>query len=491
MEVAPEIEVLQETQNVVDRSIGHFTANFTVYPELSFWVPANQVYEYITDVMVGDDPFKSIDSTRGFRSGDFWVEGTLTADGGSGNLQNRLGVTDRYSYYTGLTAQTIQTAGSTLVSKIGTSVIGVDYQSERYRYLAFFPTSGLLLLTGDEKSLSSSGYTTDLTLFNLFGGNASSASKGLFYADKDSSESRSGNFAGTGAKTVFSAYERVYSDSNYAKGVEIASRTATSNTDNEFTDIDLDGKTIGVYFANGAAILLTESETDNSIEVEGDSSFDGKIGNENYLGPVTVKEANVKMFISKDAFFVNLDGNGSNKNFLGLKSLDNENSYLAGVPGLNNFEHIGWGIWSMTEKNSSTQSLFGYASFGNKASHTPDIDVQGLRNNSSVFTYRGAAMGSVFNSGQTPTIQFGSTTMTVNFGTGGITGEVGFSNDSVQLFRGGGDIGAAFNGSATLNGGGSGYFNGQFFGGGATEAAGTFGATAGNRIVIGAYGVKK
>ncbi|MGK0184167.1 MAG: hypothetical protein ACI9YB_003492, partial [Halioglobus sp.] len=481
--------------DVVDRSIGHFSANATVYPEPSFWVPANQTYENITDVTVGDDPFKSIDSSRGFRSGDFWVEGTLTPDIGGLTLQSKLGVTDRYSYYTGLTAQTLQTADGTLVSEIGTSVIGVDFQNERYRSLAFFPTAGVILLTDDSDSVNSTGYTTDITLYNLFGGNVHNASDGLFFANKDGSETRNGKFAGAGAKTLFSAYERTYSGSQYAKGVEIASRTATSNTDNEFTDIDLDGQTIGVYFQNGGATLFAESETDNLLEVEGNSSFNANIENseaKDYIGTVRVREDNVRMFVSKDAFFINLDERTTlDQNSLGINNLDDENSYLAGVPGLNSFKHIGWGIWALTESGNSSQSAFGYASFGNKASHTPDIDLDSLRNNSSVFTYTGAAMGSVFNSGDTPTIQFGSTKMTVDFGTGGITGEVGFSNDSVQLFRAGGDIGSAFNGAASLNGGGSGYFNGQFFGSAAEEAAGTFGATNGNRIAIGAYGVKK
>lgn len=483
--------------SAIDNSL-QMDIDSATYPLPSFWVPSTQQYTQVSDVTWGKDSSKSVSATDGLKIGDYWIEGTLTTVGSSGNVQTKLGVPDQYAYYTGLTVQTLQKAEGTSSEEIGLSVTGIDYSSKRFSSLAFFPEQGAVIIAEDNNVVETSGFDVDLTLYSLSGGNVDKHEDGLFFSESKGPSGVSGKFAGTGAKTIFSKYDRSYSSSQFSQAVDISERTSSTESITANTQLQVDGSSSGVVIASdGAATMIPESEASNTLGVEGNSNFSlsiDKSGGKNYLGPIEVKAKDVEVFISKDAFFTTLDKEGNISNYLNITSLDEDNSYLAGVPGLNDFDYIGWGIWSVQESGGASQRLYGYTAFGKNDQLTPSVDISTLKGSgdSNVVIYKGPAMGSVFNSGETPTIQFGTTVMNVDFGTGGVSGAVTFSADTIQMTRSAGtDIGSSFSGSATLNNGGSGYFTGQFFGSQAKEAAGTFGATNGSRVAVGAYGVKK
>jgi hypothetical protein len=483
--------------SVLDSSL-QIDLSSTTYPLPSFWVPATQQHTQISDVSWGKDASKTVSATDGLKIGDYWIEGTITPVASSGSVQTKLGVPDQYAYYTGLTVQTLQKAAGSSTDEIGLSVTGIDYGSKRLSSLAFFPSQGAIVVTGGNNVVDTSGFEVELVLYSLSGGNADEPEDGLFFSDSDSDVGFKGKFAGTGAKTIFSKYEHPYSSSQFAKALDISERTSSTSSITANTKIQVEGSTVGVVISSsGSVALIPQSEASHTLGVDGDGNFGMgivKSGDKNYLGPIKVKAKDVKVFISKDAFFTTLDKEGSLSNYLSISNLDKENSYLAGVPGLNDFEYIGWGIWAVQESGGASQRLYGYTGFGRDDQLTPSVDITALKGSgtSNVVVYRGPAMGSVFNSGETPAIQFGTTVMNVDFGTGGINGAVVFSSDSIQVSRTAGtDLGSSFSGSATLNGGGSGDFTGQFFGSQAKEAAGTFSAINGSRVAIGAYGVKK
>ncbi|MFT4553743.1 MAG: hypothetical protein ACI9S8_002384 [Chlamydiales bacterium] len=425
----------------------------------------------------------------------------ITPVSNGSTIQEQLGITDRYSYYTGITVQNLQKAAGSLSQEVGLSVTGWDFGSSstpRYHSVAFFPEQGALLISDElGGALTASGFATDVTLYTLFGSNSERITEGLFYAEDVSPELRKGKFAGTGAETIFSVYERSFNSDQFSSAVAVARRTASTDNINDYTVLDLVGQTVGVVFSESGAAMIPQNETSNTFTVTGNSDFHlnfQEVKGGSSVGPIPVYDTRVEVFISKDAFFTNLNGSSRTlENYLSISSIEDENSYLAGVPGLNDMKYVGWGLWAVQQSESPRQRLFGYTSFGSSSNYTSISDLDALIGNgaSNVVTYTGPAMGSVFNSGEQPTIQFGTTSLNVDFGNGAMTGEVGLGSDKIQMIRSAASLSYSFQGSSTLNNSGSGFFRGQFYGVQAAEAGGNFSASSDNRHAIGVFGLKK
>lgn len=471
------------------------------YPLPEIWSSSDQDYQKIVDVSWGNDEDRVIDSSKGFKVRNLWMEGEPTpVDEQKETLQEKLGVSDPYAYYVGLTVQSLKEAASSEeVMEIGISSTGIDFsEDEKYYSLAFFPEQGTILMSLEEGShIKADEYETDITLYSIKGGNAEEMNEGLFFAEDTSPEERIGKFSGEGAVNILSGYDRSYQE-EYSYAISNAHRTNAADDVKGYTDIHLKGNSVGVILSGGnAEALIPEDELSNSFELKmGDKDFELEIiksNSINYLGPVQVKASgDLKILISKDAFFSNLREDGT-VSYLSIEELDKENSFIAGVPGLNDFHYIGWGLWAIQEDDGD-QRLFGYINFGLEDSYTSIEDMNALKNlgQSYVVSYRGYAMGSVFNLGELPKVEFASTTMDVNFSTGEIVGQAIFSADKIGFIRSASEFTShSFSGDASLNGGGSGFFKGQFFGPMAKEASGVFNASNGTRHAIGTFGVKK
>lgn len=198
------------------------------------------------------------------------------------------------------------------------------------------------------------------------------------------------------------------------------------------------------------------------------------------------------VFISKDAFFSQIDSANKHVNF----SLPS--SFIAGIPGLDDMLYSGWGIWAVQDTARFNQWNFGYLGFGNVAHETSLRDMNQLKREadrlikkgfSPIVNYSGSSMGSVFNVGEKPKIEFGTASMGVNFSSGTVLGIIKFQKDLINLK--GKVSGASFAGSSNLNGSGQGSFQGAFFGPMAQESVGTFGAQSQGRQAIGAFGMSK
>lgn len=237
---------------------------------------------------------------------------------------------------------------------------------------------------------------------------------------------------------------------------------------------------VKVHFPQKQSLVLLGNYLDIYIPEKGGNLFSYE---------VLPKES---VFISKDAFFSQLDS--SNKQ----TSFNIPSSFLAGVPGLDDLLYSGWGIWAIQDKSYFDQWNFGYLGFGNITHATSQRDMNLLKKEaenairqgaSPIINYSGSSMGSVFNIGEIPSIRFGKASMEVNFSNGSLSGAIDFTKDKIQL--NGYISGSSFAGNGKLNGGGRGSFQGAFFGPMAQEAVGTFGTQFQSRQAVGSFGVSK
>jgi hypothetical protein len=211
-------------------------------------------------------------------------------------------------------------------------------------------------------------------------------------------------------------------------------------------------------------------------------------------------------FITKDAFYAQ-DNYGVLVNLSSVSPINQElyvnRSLVLALPGLNGFEHIGWGIWNIRSDGIGT----GLGFFAFIQAGTLDYNYEEFKANipnpaeigAQVVDYRGIAMGQIYdvNTMMLPDLAVGTAQMSVNFGSGAITnGAINLTDSMHNVNIGfGGQINAF--GTAAYNGTFSGntVLNGTQVANGVRgmlveqEAVGTFNARDTSTVVTGAFGM--
>jgi hypothetical protein len=309
-------------------------------------------------------------------------------------------------------------------------------------------------------------------------------------------------------------------------------------SDEDFTDLEA---------MNITAISLSFNAFDDSPEDEEDytayiDKIEMEMEGDNDPAEDWAKEAalndNDSLYISKEAFYI-----PDAVDFMPLSSLESKytpndaTAFMVALPGLEQFEHVTWGIWGTSVENSSgpDDSLFGYFAFGNDEvrARINDRDfyvdyINELRrlgiSSPEILTYTGKSMGSVFGPDRTGAIQVGSASLTVNFASNGVGGLINLGQDEIKLNVGTIDAlnsllkdALIYSGQTQMNGASfnGGQYGVSFFGkinfkdieglsddakiskireaiqDFAREGAGTFNASDGAHHAIGTFGVKR
>lgn len=192
-------------------------------------------------------------------------------------------------------------------------------------------------------------------------------------------------------------------------------------------------------------------------------------------------------YISKNSFYTALKP---------VAGADAGTSYVLGLPGLEQYAHLAWGV-------IRSQDTFAFFGAGQQSALTSASQLAALEGSANR-TYLGEAMALLHDGGlgYTSGILSGRVTLNVDMTTGGLSGGFSFQNNETS-FTLGIATGAtwaglidpltkspSFSGDLSIDGAGSGTFQGQFFGAQAQEVGGTFSAVAGSRTVMGAFGAK-
>lgn len=216
------------------------------------------------------------------------------------------------------------------------------------------------------------------------------------------------------------------------------------------------------------------------------------------------------LFIDKNAFYVPFTANSQSiftPDISGYTKVDGK-TVVSGLPGLEDYSYLLWGIWSseMTEDANPSNVVQAKGFFGGGlVEHLSDpAGYASFASGHNVVNYSGLAIGNVYNlSGNYANFHSGTANITVDFTSNQISSgyvnlgpaKVNFQAGSISISS----TGLPFTGNTTLSidgasASGSGSYHGQFFGNGADyakEASGSFGATNSTHKVMGAFGVKR
>lgn len=505
-------EYFRNTNILIDGSDGssftereiNFNSEEWILPEI--WKPNMDAYKGISNVSLGYKGVCELEPSD-IKVGNLLMSGDLTSVNEEGAfLQEKLNLSGKYSYYTGFSFQSLKLGASEEVKSLGFTSMAIVSDdagdaSTRFRGLSFFPEQGIIIgLNKVRGEVDSQELSSEMVMYSIFGGNKEEFEEGFFFSELNEKMLMDGKYAGPNAENIYYSYSRDISETGeYVEGGGIVLQTDSTDQSTVHTKMNLEGYSAGIILDSEEDRLISEENTRDSFTLSGEAGFTLNFLLYSYLGGVAIDEASdagdVEIMISKDAFFTDLElDTEAGANHLEISSLDVNNSFLSGLPGLNDFENIGWGIWALQE--AGDRRVFGYISYGIEGNETSIEDLQALKSNGDFYVnYKGSAMGSIFEVGEIPHIQFGQTEMNINFSTGVINGSVNFKDDIINLsknpieeFTG---FEPVFQGNAQINGEGSGYFRTQFFGENAIEAAGTFGVESGVKRAVGAFGVKK
>lgn len=259
--------------------------------------------------------------------------------------------------------------------------------------------------------------------------------------------------------------------------------------------INYAGEIKGVILDEGAGLLIEDSLS-ITANLSGNPSSNSlvavqDIGTEQLL---SLSDAN-NSFISKDDFFSSFEtsptgGQLSMGANFPSQTIITTNTFIQDVPGLENFNYIGWGSWAVEGSINQARGYIGLTQSG--PNFAPDIQAiinTGVTN----YTYSGVSVGSIFDSANpSGVLHNGTTSLNVDFSNGTVVGNttlgplnIGFQNGVIN--------GAGFKGDTLLNQTNTtGGFVGRFAGPMAEEAAGSFHARDGpTTTAVGAFGVSR
>lgn len=215
------------------------------------------------------------------------------------------------------------------------------------------------------------------------------------------------------------------------------------------------------------------------------------------------------IFISKDMFYL---PNEDAKDYIPSSVLSNNSyTFLTTLPGLEDYETLSWGMWSVVTPGDIASTAFGFFGMGNEDYATTWCELDDYRDAiasqtaAQVFNYSGDVLGVIFSGSSNTGYVTGSINFSIDFLNGVTSGTnnqislndetISLNNVSVGMVNGS----LGFSGTTTwdevptANGIKGKFFNDpdttktdvQRF---ARESAGTFNATNGSSYAIGAFG---
>ncbi|MBN4066518.1 FecR domain-containing protein [Simkania negevensis] len=433
---------------------------------------------------------------------------------------------DAITFHANLGLFTITQGGSVVQSSEGGRV---DYSASSYsvvtafgrNYKSFTDSEGLLsgYFIGDSDITDSTD--AEGIIFNYTDGDASasvvSSSTTFLSGTVAIPFIEHTNSVGFAAYQTPSTTTTSFKMAGFWAGVEVTS-TGTNLFSLDTTNSSL---TIGLSVVSTSPRMLDAAQS----AVYGHNSLTTLI-------PSTNSSENI--FISKDAFFSAIEIAGSSfvpvNGHTGWTDLSvvisavdtNTNSFIVGLPGLDQYDHISWGLWNVRDWSGFSASDLASGIFDIDEEHAsayfamtdvatfdliPDFSSMAFHfAGVTEYSYRGEAIGTIYSTGITPFIQSGSAHLIIhmkNTADKMVTGSVNLGAHEIQMAGGiltdsAGNLKAQFSGTTTLNNAGSGQFQGAFTGTvnsvGTTfqpnEAAGVFNAQNTTHSATGAFGVE-
>lgn len=218
--------------------------------------------------------------------------------------------------------------------------------------------------------------------------------------------------------------------------------------------------------------------------------------------------ADFPIFISKDMFYL---PDTQAKDYIPLNGLDQSKTFLASIPGLEDYETITWGMWSVVTPGDNITTAFGFVSMGNMDYATTNEELENYRYlvqsaTAQIFNYSGDVLGVIFNGDGTNTGYLtGTITFSIDFANNqgyGDNNKISLNNETINLE----DLAVTpmitgqliLSGSTEWNGNATGSIEGGFFNDPDTsksdvdrfarEATGVFNANDGSRTAVGVFG---
>ncbi len=394
------------------------------------------------------------------------------------------------------TPTAITGSGPMVHSEQGSLTVGFDFSTSEVRILGRMPDGTVLIGKGGTDSATENGFSTDITIFSTEGFN--DGTNGIISNAVASATALVGRHVGPNAESLILDYGQDGANTGdpFAYGVGIAGHQDSGTISNDGYSgtahgvwIDETSGTAVVRHLDGPALAVVMNTDPNNFASTGTITL-GASGQ-----VLEFTQDSVNTFIDKDSFFSKINpttGTGTMvtlDNVAGSRPLDPDNSFILSMPGLENFEHITWGIWG-SKDSGADERAYGYFGIGRRnqggtSDLIPDFSALSARPDP-VVTYTGVTTGTIFDSGGAYNA-FGSASVSVNFNSGAVTGNLNLGPEQVGLNGLIDQATAGFSGSATLNGGGNGTFGGGFY---ADEMAGSYGASNGTKAVTGAFGAK-
>jgi hypothetical protein len=381
--------------------------------------------------------------------------------------------------------------------------------------LIFHPGFELLYINGHGDSDSEYHLIGETAMVSLLGHN-----EGVYDYSR-TSDTFGGFFAGdTGQSLIVKTERGSFEESSnpsvhqsmpgFSGAVAVAKQVTFSDTALSFA-----GVAHGAWFTSSndwvssdASSQLVDVDIDMSVSVDssGDlASYGLEVENTSSpsspyaIGSSGTDATALKSYISKNAFVGQVKQTSSVQ--IGAVSgsfvTDMRNSFIVGIPGLEGFEHISWGVWGIAGESAGTPTGRALGFFGMASDCTsmeiPDVAAI-LASVSKTRQYGGVAIGQILDS-TTPLGQFemGAVLMNFDFDARTVTGNINFRSDinigiSGILDFTGSDFQGSFGGATTLHGSTvlDGIRGNMVF----DEAAGSFKAGDTQQKVIGAFGVK-
>lgn len=429
-------------------------------------------------------------------------------------------------HYTGASLRTsvkgpeISTSSDFPVSDMGISKLVVSPDDGKIFGMHFFDRGEVIIFDGETSDKRS--FNGKVAVFNTQGENSSG--EGMFSVSWDDNGEFSGTFASDEGQSMVFDYDRNLVDTgeNFALQYGVGTAGVSEGLDS-LEDINFIGVMEGINFSSGGSAYILQGgstgvdmnfiyEVKESTETGFyEPSFGGAVKDNYYAREFYLfnDSGDMNLFISKDAFISTVQSIYSD--WLGYDQIDNvsfgfpfseeyldpSNSYMIGLPGLEDFSYSSWGMWGV--KGAATGSrVFGYFGMADETlSLFPDISAISLSQDP-VYHYQGRAIGSLFDA-ENPhgKMMFGSSSLNVNYKLGNMYGEIIFPDDisvylegySLEQNYGETDkLSSQFGGISRLNGSpNQDSFSLRFSGSSGEEAVGAFSAGDDTRALSGAF----
>ena len=395
------------------------------------------------------------------------------------------------------TGPSVAVTGPVVVTDRAEFAMVMNFNNNSAKVLGRLPDGSLLIANASSSNVTENGFDAQLTYFSMDGLNYYGT---LYESTLSANTLLHGKFAGSNAKSLFFEYQDEASSGDpFAFGVGVGSDTtptATLPTTESYSfvahgAVEQSGGGM-VYILTNPDINLKVTASYSSNDLSGSMLIDGS------TDQLNLETNTLNTFIDRHNFFATLVADPSPGESIQFAAnfpdsmLDPANTFILGMPGLEEFNFITWGVWA-GQDTAGTSRAFGY--FAGGVTHVdgahemiPDYSTIAAWADP-VVTYHGRAIGTLIDGAMMQGLH-GSATVDVNFNTAAVKGNIDLGPDAIV------DISGSFSSSTSLmtgsaqlnaNAATAGSFRGGFYG---DEMAGSFGASDGTKRVIGAFGAK-